>query len=78
MNVYEADLNAINYVVNQAISDFNKAIEINPRLAEAYGVRGIAYKEIGQLDKACSDWKSMCELGSLKVCEHVKSVGYCK
>jgi tetratricopeptide (TPR) repeat protein len=63
---------------DRAISDFNKAIEINPRCAEAYGARGIAYNAIGQLDKACSDWKRACELGLLKVCEHVKSVGYCK
>ena len=33
----------------QAISDFNKAIEINPNYAEAYYNRGLAYADTRQL-----------------------------
>ncbi len=36
-------------------SYFNKAIEINPKFAEAYNNRGLAYYIKGQHDKAISD-----------------------
>jgi Zn-dependent protease len=40
----------------QAISEYNKAIEINPKLAAPYYNRGIIYDEKGQYDKAISDY----------------------
>ena len=40
-----------------AISDFTKAIEINPKYYQAYGNRGIAKSNIGDLEGACSDWR---------------------
>ena len=40
-----------------AISDFTKAIEINPKDAEAYLNRGIAKENIGDIKGACSDWR---------------------
>ena len=40
-----------------AISDFTKAIEINPTYKSAYKNRGIAKKKIGDLKGACSDWR---------------------
>ena len=45
-----------------AISDFNKALDINPRDAEAYCNRGIAYREKGQYDQAISDYTKAIEL----------------
>ena len=39
----------------QAISDFTKAIEINPNLADAYYGRGIVYGEQGNFTQAISD-----------------------
>ena len=36
---------------DKAISDFNKALEINPRFAEAYRERGLAYFGKGQFDQ---------------------------
>src|SRR4030042_5342299 len=47
---------------DQAISDFNKALEINPRYAEAYNNRGLAYDERGQLDQAISDFNKALEI----------------
>ncbi len=44
---------------DQAISDFSKALEINPRYALAYGNRGIAYRNKGQLDDAISDYNKV-------------------
>ena len=42
---------------DKAIAEYNKAIEINPRLAEAYANRGLAYAQgKGQFDQAISDF----------------------
>ena len=40
-----------------AISDYTKAIEINPNYKSAYKNRGIVKEEIGDLQGACSDWR---------------------
>ena len=40
-----------------AISDYTKAIEINPSYKSAYKNRGIAKEQIGDLKGACSDWR---------------------
>jgi len=47
---------------DQAISDYSKAIEINPGLAEAYINRGNAYSKKGQYDKAISDYSKAIEI----------------
>ena len=41
--------------VQQAISNYNKVIEINPHLAETYNNRGIAYYNMKNYDKAWED-----------------------
>ena len=40
-----------------SINDLNKALSINPQLADAYQGRGIAQLLIGENDKACDDFK---------------------
>jgi len=40
---------------DRAIEDYNKAIELNPDLAEAYNNRGIAYAKLGEHDRARED-----------------------
>lgn len=47
---------------DQAISDFSKAIEINPRLAHAYNNRGWAYIKKWQYDQAISDFNKTIEI----------------
>ncbi|MFH1564118.1 MAG: tetratricopeptide repeat protein [Nitrospirota bacterium] len=47
---------------DQAILDYNKALEINPRCAEAYNNRGIAYKNKGLYDQAISDYNKAIEI----------------
>ena len=47
---------------DKAISDYTKAIEINPRFAEAYYNRGLAYGKKGQYDKAISDYTKAIEI----------------
>jgi hypothetical protein len=49
-------------VVHQAISDQTKAFETNPKDAEAYYNRGIAYANTGQHDQAISDYTKALEL----------------
>jgi tetratricopeptide (TPR) repeat protein len=47
-----------------AISDYTKAIEINPRYAEAYGNRGLARKTKGDLVGAIADYDKAITLNS--------------
>ena len=47
---------------DQSISDFNKAIEINPGYAKAYSDRAVTYYQKGQYDKAISDLSNAIEI----------------
>ena len=47
---------------DEAIFDFNKALEINPNIAEAYSGRGATYVQKGQLDQAISDLNKALEI----------------
>ena len=50
---------------DQAISDFNRAIEINPRYIKAYNNRGIVYRLKGQYDRAILDFNKAIEINPL-------------
>jgi len=50
---------------DEAISDFKKAIEINPRYNKAYNNRGIVYRLKGQYDQAVSDFNKAIEINPL-------------
>jgi tetratricopeptide (TPR) repeat protein len=41
---------------DQAISDYNKALELKPNYADAYNNRGIAHDDKGEYDQAISDY----------------------
>ncbi len=47
---------------DQAISDFTRALKINPKLADAYNNWGAAYAEKGQYDQAISDCTKALEI----------------
>ena len=47
---------------DQAISDFNKAIDLNPRDADVYNHRGNAYSLKRQFEQAISDYTRAIEL----------------
>jgi len=47
---------------DQAILDYTKALEINPRHAKAYCNRGVAYGEKGIHDQAISDFNNALEI----------------
>ena len=46
----------------QAISDYTKAIELNPKDAEAYYNRGVAYATLGKPEEAKKDLLKVVEL----------------
>lgn len=48
--------------LDKAISDYNKAIEINPSFTETYSNRGNAYSDSGNFKKAVSDYNKAIEL----------------
>lgn len=43
---------------NKSIYNFTKSIEIDSSYAEAYYNRGLAYEQLGQVDKAIADYKT--------------------
>ena len=47
---------------DQAITEFTKAIKLEPKLAEVYYNRGVAYGEKGQDNQAISDYTKAIEL----------------
>ena len=49
---------------NQAIKDYSKAIEINPRHAEVYYNRGFVYAKKGQHNQAIEDFTKAIEINS--------------
>jgi tetratricopeptide (TPR) repeat protein len=51
-----------NEQIDDAISDFNKAIELNPGFAAGYVYRGIAHYKQGRFDKAISDYNKAIEI----------------
>jgi hypothetical protein len=48
--------------LSEAISNFTKAIEINPNLAKAYNNRGFAYVTQGNIPQAITDFNKVVEL----------------
>jgi len=46
----------------EAVSDFNKAIDVNPEFVVAYLNRGFSYSRMGDFDKAIADYTKAIEL----------------
>ena len=67
---------------NQAILDYNKAIKLNPRYANAYYNRAIAYKKLGQSKKAAGDYNNYLKINGNKdgnadqVRQKIRNLGY--
>ncbi len=49
---------------NQAIKDYDKAIQIDPQYAKAYYGRGLAYKFLGNSKKAIDDFRKFLTIGN--------------
>ena len=64
---------------DKAITEYNRAIKINPRLAMAHIDRGLVYREqLGNKEEACSDWKRACDLGECYYYTIAKRMGSCE
>jgi Tfp pilus assembly protein PilF len=48
---------------DEALQHYNRAIELNDKLAEAYMYRGVLYQAMGQNDLALTDHARLLELG---------------
>jgi len=62
---------------DKAISDFNKAIELLPD-EKFYNARGRLFKDMGETEKACTDFKRACELWDCDNYNMAKSEGLCE
>ncbi len=60
----EALLERGNY--EEAIAEFTRAIDLNPKDDEAYLQRGFAHGELGQNEKAIKDMRTAAKLGNQK------------
>lgn len=49
--------------MQQAMPDYDRAIELNPDFGNAYFNRAGLYYILGDVQSACSDWKAAMELG---------------
>ena len=56
-----------------AISNNNKAIDIDPEFASAYRMRGISKELIADLKGACRDWRKAADFGLTEPAEWVKN-----
>ena len=62
----------------KAINEFTKAIELNPKDAEAYNNRGVLYFVVLENKvKGCADWKKACKLGDCENYNRARQQGYC-
>ena len=63
----------------EAINDFNKALELDPKYAGAYNNRGNVYHELKQYKKAIEDYNKALELNpNLTVTYSNRGITYCK
>jgi len=60
---------------NQAITDYDKAIELNPKYGDAYYNRGNAYCRLGNSTYANEDWNMAAKLGNMFAQKSLKEKG---
>lgn len=63
--LYKGQEKHINNDFKGAISDFNKSIKLNPKIAAVYFFRGYSYLELKNYDKASYDFNKTIELDPL-------------
>jgi tetratricopeptide (TPR) repeat protein len=61
--------------IKEALADYNKALELNPGLAEAYYNRAIIHRALKNNQEACQDWQSALDRGIEQAAAYLKK--YC-
>jgi tetratricopeptide (TPR) repeat protein len=62
---------------DQAIQEFTKAVEINPKFAKAYAVRGVIYAAQGRFNEAMADSDKALEINPrLALAYETRALGY--
>ena len=63
---------------DSAIADFSKAVQLNPKLTEAYIDRGIIYESKHDLDRALADFRAAIQLDPENAIakQHLKRLGF--
>ena len=62
IHLFKGKVQANKKAWNEAIAEYNKAIELNPKFAYAYNDRGLAHFDKGQYDQALSDFTKAIQL----------------
>jgi Tfp pilus assembly protein PilF len=57
------------------MKDYDKAIELDPKDAEAYHCRAVVYEELGDHQNALKDYKTAAKLGSKDAQKYLKTKG---
>jgi len=60
--IVRGDRGLANGEYQQAVDDFGRAIDVDPRLASAYGGRGFAFTRLGDWQRAIADYDRAIEL----------------
>jgi len=64
---------------NQAIKDYDRAIELNPEYTRAYGDRGFAYGQLGNYNQAIENYSKAIELNPKAVrAYYIRGITYGK
>ena len=61
--------------LDKALNAFNKAIELDPKVAKAYVNRGRVYYYLGNHKQAIADWKIAARLGLKEAQDYLKQQG---
>lgn len=59
--------------ITEAVTNYNKAIELDDKYADAYFNRGYAYFILNDKDKSCSDYLMAAKLGKENVADRLKN-----
>lgn len=59
-----------------AIKDYAMALDLNPKNIEIYKKKALAHKMLGEIDKACTEWKNAAKLGDVDSMDMLYK--YCK
>jgi len=62
--------------LQNAIADCTKSIEFDPKSELAYLIRGGCFRKLGQMDKACEDYRKSADLGYIPAYDLIKL--YCE